>query len=296
MIYIEEIEENEINGYWEKIKYYISKFFKVIKKEELNNKIKYIIPKYKNKLKIVNKIIKNINGKRVVLDKKLMKSGEVKNTLSANNIEILDGTELYKYLILDTIKIIENLSSKKINAMEISIMANDIDSLDKMNILEISKIAKRVNIITNHINKFKKIEEDIMEEYGTLINLSDNKKKSLKKSDIILNFDMPEELINKYNINQRSIIINVNEKIDMKNKMSNGINIIDYDIDWDSEYDEIFREYKGFQKNILYESLLKNNEYVYNINKIKEDKIKIKAFMGIRGIISRQEFKILKKP
>ena len=117
----------------------------------------------------------------------------------------------------------------------------------------------------------------------------------MKNSDIIVNFDMPEELIDKYNINQESIFINVSEKAEIKGKIFNGINIVDYEIDWDNEYDDIFLNYSKFSKNILYESILKNNEFVHNINKIKEDNVRISDFIGIRGKINKEEFKILKK-
>lgn len=294
MIYIEEIDEDEVQGIIEKIKYYICKFFYISKKENKNGKIKYKIPKYKNKQKIANKISKSINEKNVVLDNNLIKNIDIRNILYSKNINILEGKELFKYLIIDSLKLIENLCRINLNTMEISILANDINGLDKMNIVEVAKIAKRVNVITSHIDKFKKIEENILDEYGILINVTNNKNKSLKTSDIIINLDMPRELINKYNINKKTVFLNVNEKIEM-NKKFNGINITNYDINWDSEFDDIFYEYSKFSRNILYESLLKNNDYVHNMNKIKKDKIKIERFIGVRGVINKEEFKILKK-
>lgn len=295
MVYIEEINISEMTCFTDKMKYYFMKIFCIIQKEEYNNKIKYKITRYKNKCKIISKLIKKINTKYVVLDNELLKNASIRNMFNASNINILDGKELFRYLILDSIELIQNLCGRSINTMEISILANDIDSLDRSNIVEISQIAKRVNLITNHLDKYKKIEEDILSEYGILINIANNKRKSLKNSDIIINFDMPEELINKYNINQKSVFINISEQADIKRKIFNGINILNYEINWDDEYDDIFLNYSKFQKNILYESLLKNNEYVHNINKIKEDNIKISEFIGVRGKINKEEFKILKK-
>lgn len=293
MVYIEEIDIREEKDFCGKLKYWIFKLFKFVKKEENNGKIKYKICKYKNRAKIISKIIKEINERRVVLDNELLKDHSVKNMFYSNKIDIVEGKELFRYLIIDSLKLIENIYRKNINNMEISVLANDIDSLDKINIVEIAKMSKRMNIITNHIDKFKKIEEDLFEEYGILINIANNKKKSLKSSDIIVNFDMPEEIINKYNVNPKSIFINISENINIKNKRFCGINIIDYNIEWDNEYDEIFADYEKFSKNNLYESLLKNNTYVHNINKIKEDNIRIKEFIGIRGKISKEEFKKL---
>ena len=74
-----------------------------------------------------------------------------------------------------------------------------------------------MNIVTNHIEKFKKLEDKFMEN-GIMITIGNNKKKSLMKSKIILNIDFPNELINKYMIKDDAIIINVpgKAKINMK--------------------------------------------------------------------------------
>ena len=54
--------------------------------------------------------------------------------------------------------------------------------------------------LTNHIEKFKTLERKVLEEYGIMITINNNKKKSLAKSNIILNMDFPNELINKYRL------------------------------------------------------------------------------------------------
>ena len=69
-----------------------------------------------------------------------------------------------------------------------------------------------MNIVTNNIEKFKKLEDKIMEN-GIMITIGNNKKKSLMKSKIILNIDFPNELINKYMIKEDAIIINVPGKV-----------------------------------------------------------------------------------
>ena len=52
------------------------------------------------------------------------------------------------------------------------------------------------------------------------------------KSQIILNIDFPKELINKYNINDDAIIVNVKGKIKINKKRYNGLNINNYEIDF----------------------------------------------------------------
>ncbi len=80
---------------------------------------------------------------------------------------------------------------------------------------------KSVNIVTNDIGKFKKIEEQILEKEGIAINVTSNKKKGLMRSQIILNVDFPTNLINQCNIPDNAVIINLNSNILMSLIMIN---------------------------------------------------------------------------
>ena len=51
-----------------------------------------------------------------------------------------------------------------------------------------------------------------------MITINNNKKKSLTKSDIILNIDFPNELINKYRIAENANIINIKGETKIKQK------------------------------------------------------------------------------
>jgi len=105
-------------------------------------------------------------------------------------------------------------------------------------------------------------------------------------SESIINVDFPEELINKYRIHDNSIIININEKINLKSKRFNGININDYRIKIPYEY-----KLKGFQDEIIYESLMYGKKYEIIKDKIEKDKIVINNLIGNNGIITRNEIK-----
>ena len=61
------------------------------------------------------------------------------------------------------------------------------DDIDKHNIVFIAEHVKRLNIVTNNLNKFKKIEDYLYNELGITINISNNKKQSLLKSNLIFN-------------------------------------------------------------------------------------------------------------
>lgn len=149
------------------------------------------------------------------------------------------------------------------------------------NIKQIVRQYKRVNIVTNHIEKFRKIEEQILEKEGIMITVSDNKRKSLSKSKIILNVDFPTELINQYHIYEEAIIVNLKGNVKINRKRFNGININDYNIKF-----RIFDEF-DYDKNNLYEpkdiyeaQIYQNQPFEYIERKLKRDKVKITYLKG----------------
>lgn len=164
-------------------------------------------------------------------------------------------------------------------------LINDFNKINTEIIIEIAKNIKTLNIVTNHIDRCKKIEEYLYNEFGIMINISNNKRKSLLNSEIILNIDFPEELINKYRIYEKSIIINISEKIKLISKRFNGININYYKINIPEKY-KIY----NFKDEIIYESIIFKIYKLEDImKKIKKDKIKIKKLIGNNGVISEKE-------
>ena len=83
---------------------------------------------------------------------------------------------LFKMLINQVIDKIINTDNK--SETEIWITVNEIDNIVKNIIIQFAKDFKRVNIITNHIRRLKKIEELLYEE-GIIITITNNKRKSL---------------------------------------------------------------------------------------------------------------------
>ena len=120
-----------------------------------------------------------------------------------------------------------------------------------------------------------------------MLNISNNRKKSLLKSQIIINMDFPEELINKYKIFDNAIIININDKINLQSKRFNGINVNYYKINLPEEY-----KLDKFMDEIVYESLIyTKNNYKEISKKIMQDNIKIIGLIGNKGIINKNEIK-----
>lgn len=239
------------------------------KMEKLAQKTRKVIQKYSN-------------SKKVILSKEMHNEQIYLNYLNTYGLEIQDGRWLFEILLPDTIEYIIN--KKKIEKTNISIMINDLTEIELENIKTLARKYKSINIVTNHIEKFKKLQKQLQEEYGIIITITNNKKKSLMKSQIILNIDFPNELINKYNIQDEAIIVNLKAKIKINRKRFNGLNISNYEID--------FREDKKNNKALsskynlrdLYESELYRKQRISEIRrKIKNDKVCIKRLILNNG-------------
>ncbi len=66
--------------------------------------------------------------------------------------------------MLKSLKYIIEKKNMKKEEVSISILVNDINDNILENIKEIVKEYKKINIVTNHIEKFKKIEKQILEK------------------------------------------------------------------------------------------------------------------------------------
>ena len=163
-------------------------------------------------------------------------------------------------------------------------MINDFTDINVEVIIDIAKNVKRLNIVTNHVEKCNKIEEYLYNEFGVMLNVSNNKEKSLLKSNIIINIDFPEELINKYRICDKAIILKIKDNVDLKRKRFSGININSYKIKIPDEY-----KVEGFKDEIIYESLIYGKIYEDIKNVIEKDKIEINKLIGNNGIITKKE-------
>ena len=245
---------------------------------------------YKNLLKIL--YLKNINY--VVLSKKLKNNIKLKNVLYSQNLNILDGKLLFEIMILDCLKYITDIQKINLNSIEITMLVNNISKNTIDNLILLANNVRAINIVTNNINKFRKIEEKIRNKFGIMIRISNNKRKSLQNTKIIFNIDFPEELINKYTINPDAIIININKKIKLNNKFFNGINIQDFNIIMQSEKMtklKIALQKCSFIDKEIYESIVIKEKNIYESRKhLIEDRAKIVNLVGNNGIINKKEY------
>lgn len=168
---------------------------------------------------------------------------------------------------------------------EITILINDLTEVNSKIITYIAQNAKRVNIVTNHINKFKRLEEHLYNELGVILNISNNKDKSLLNTKFIINMDFPEEIINKYEICSNAIIVNILNEIKIKVKKFNGINASYYKADIPPKY-----KMEGFEENIVYESIIYKHNYENARKDIIVNKVSVRKLIGNNGEISENEF------
>ena len=135
--------------------------------------------------------------------------------------------------------------------------------------------------MTNFINKFITTANYLYEELGILVRISNNIKKDLLNSNIIINIDFNEDLINKYYINPKAIIVNVPDNVKIISKKFSGININSYNIIIPEDYELI-----GFDDKHIYEARI----YYKNLHEIEqsieENQIEIESLIGKNGIIN----------
>lgn len=273
MYYIEETDKpNKIFKIFKVIKLQDNKIILPINQEELTNA-------YQQKLASkTNEILKKTNSNKIVISKKIKKYEQYINYLHSYNVEIVDGKWLFKIMISDILEYIVKKQELKKEELEVSVLVNYISNVEIENIKLLAKEYKRVNIVTNHIEKLRKITDKLYEEYGIMLTVNNNKKKSLRKSQVIVNFDFPKEILNKYNIYDEAIIINVNGNIKIDKKRFNGLIVKDFEIDKISD--------EKYSAKEIYESkFFKKQSFKYIREKIQKDDIKIQELIGNNGIL-----------
>lgn len=288
-------EMHETCDFVKRILIKIKKLFNIVEFSEDKGKTTIILPLFKSNIikdKKIIKIAKKINRKlydnnieNVVLSNYLEENEILKQKLYCQNINILDGRYLFYLLIPEIVDYILKRQKKKLENGEITLLINDFTENNARIITYIAQSVKRVNIVTNHSNKFKKLEEYLYNELGIILNITNNKNKSLANAGLIINIDFPEEIINKYEINSNAIIVNIFNEIKIRAKRFNGVNINYYKAYIPKKY-----KMEGFKDNLIYESSI----YKYNYENARKDiiinKIKIKKLIGINGDISENEF------
>ncbi|MBO5413268.1 MAG: hypothetical protein J6A29_03065 [Clostridia bacterium] len=297
IIYVKECESNEeliinskIPKFINKIVIKIKKKFNIITTKQILNNYIYIIPNKENKNvknRLEKKLSKESKDIQIVLSKKIKSL-----KLQLNKVKIIDGKRVQKYAIEEILKYILNLSqNQKLQFQDIYILQKEHNFETIYMIEHLKDKVKTINIITNAIGKYKKLEDNLYNE-GYLITVSNNKKKSLKKAKIIINMDFSKEEISSYIINRNSIIINfTNERIDNLRGFE-GMIINSIKIDMKEGIKQYFKEnnlYYKFDNVELYESICETGNFEKQTQNIKENEIRVIELIGNNGKISEKE-------
>ena len=190
---------------------------KYIKMDKLS-KIEYIYRNLFSKIKEENNIIYIPSNKEKIINKLTakLKEEKVDYVIKDNSVQLkyneLEGKYINKYMIPEILDFCFNYLEKEEKLEEIFICANNFNRENIDIIQELVNKVKVVNIVTNQLRQFQELEKRL-EKNDIYITVSSNKRKALRRANIIINLDFQN--INGFNINRNSIIINCNQKFEM---------------------------------------------------------------------------------
>lgn len=256
------------------------KIFNIIVIQTINeNEYLYIVPRISN-LKKIKKVLKKSKAKKVILSKKLKKYSK--------ELGIEENNKIPKYFIYNILKFIQDITNIEIELQSIYFVTNVYNTENIQTITNLAQNIKSVNVITNKIKDYNRLEKKLYDS-GNLIAVTNNKRKSLRKANFIINLDLTNEELNSYSINRNSIIINcANEKISklacFNGIVINNIQIEDRDNEFENSFDYI---------DILVNHIIKGKTYDEGINIIKN--VRIINLVGNNGIIDKKEILNMEK-
>lgn len=232
--------------------------------------------------KIYTKIMKKIrnNNFKIVLSNKI----QMKENLDKKYT--FDGKLLMKHMILQVINYIEQCVDYDFRAESIFVTMNDERNFEY--IQDIAGIFKDINIVTNRIKKLNRMYERLSKQSDLIVSLQNNRKKSLKRAKIIINFD--EDFFKTFYCGRNCIIINLyKDKLNMRNSF-HGVVIEGIDIKYNYNKNR-YLEPKNYNNSIFYESCMYSLNHKVVKEKIAKDNVKIIGFFGSRGVINKSEIK-----
>ncbi len=242
-------------------------------------------------------LIRYINRKKqkancIVIGKRLKENEEFMERINGVELPIANGRWLFKFLIIQILEYICKCQEVGLKNQRIAIITSENNDLITYYIKELTKKSKKIKIITSHREKFHNLEEELYYNEGIVLEISNNRRRALQDIDIIFNFDLDEDKLNKYKFPYSAIVINLRKKINIKEKRFSGININFYDIDFNNRVMDMLEWINEFDKTELYESYIYKNDKIENIERIIiEDNVMIKSLIGNNGEISSKEYK-----
>lgn len=300
--------KNYENGFI--IKLPINSNDKIEKIEKVIQKLLGNIQKYKIKNIIFSEQLTNKAKNGINFYETFYKISDLENRKIPN---IITGKRLMEYMQFPIFEYILKIQQKDIRQEDVYFLIKKDSQMDFSFLDNFIKTCKTVNIITNDIERFKRIQHNLYEQENILIGVSNNKTKSLKRARYIINVNMRQKEIERLKIYRNAIMIHIEEGVKYNNICFNGININQIKIEIPDEYiekldkineldmDEMNQE--RFYESILLEKIekeksnnlvqcessIKEINYTIAENILKKDKVKIINLVGNNGIIEREE-------
>ena len=255
-------------------------------------KIKYLFNLvYKDKYVKENYYITKINDKSKNKLITMLKRDKIDYIVQEKGIDInypkLKGSYALKYMLSDVTKYCFKLLNLKIE--EVFICTNTFSNENVQIIKDLSSNVKVVNIISE--NSRYLILEKQLENDGIYVTVNNNKRKSLKNANIVINIDFKD--FKGYVTNRNMIVIDISNNMKIS-KAFDGIYIKGVKIGTDKIM-RVFSEYEYFEKDKLIEAeMIKINNYDLVRKYIQMNKFTINEVIGER-VITKEEFKRLEK-
>ncbi len=247
--------------------------------EDINDKMLAKVCKTAQQLKLKN----------IALADKLKNNSLIQEKLLKCDFIFLDGTKIYKFLTYEIVNKIAYIQNLRMQSMEITFLTNNNSDVNLENIKLLAQRCKIINILTEKVELFSSLEKQLYEENGIIINVSSNKRKTCMYSDIILNVDFDNKILEKCKLREKTIIVQFT-KSKFENKT--GVTITSYKLNIPEKYCKNKELVKHFSNEIIYESYFYYKLSFKNVRKIlKKDNISVKHFIGNNGKISFKEIK-----
>lgn len=276
-----------------KLKYYMN----IITVKQIYDAYIFILPfsnlnndtKLEKCIKKVKVLMQRYNIQALVADDNLKQNEKFKEIieLDTKKVHILDGRGIMPYLIQETLDYILKRQGLKTELEDLYICVKENKPLHTENIIYLIKYFKNINIVTPNIKEFQRLADKIEDRENIIITVTNNKKKSLKKAKVIVNFDLLEKEINKYTIYREAVILTIDEKGFYESNTFNGIQIRKIGIDTSNEIKEFFNQYNLLENNelaTLYESKINKKQGLLQIKQqMQTDKVQITKLYGKNG-------------
>lgn len=270
--------------------YYIDSFF--VKSNNLYDKIffKYEITDIDKNKKYLNINKKYIDEKVL---KKMLKKCKIEDAqfVYSNNIKLSENLKENKYtgkIVLRNmiIPLLEHLE-KNLNIdfrFENIFLTVDNDK-NKNIIVDLGNRCKSISLVTDNIRKLYRLDSKLNKDDNIIVSVSSNRRKALQRARIVVNFDYDETFFENFNINRNCIIINLsNNVLTLKNSFQGSI-IEKLEIDYINKY-ENFINIDNFDKTILYETFIYDENYDNAKEIMRFDNCRIKKVLGMRNEIN----------